>query len=106
MTEKISLKGFIIYTTLSLAALSIQLTSSVPGALAAGVDSNWGSYSPKEQNPDWDAAKSSIAEKDYAKAIPHLRKYITENPKKCERLQRYALCVPEHGEAQRVWCCK
>ena len=81
MIKKISLKGFIIFIAFSLSVLSIQFASSVPGALAAGVDSNWGSYSQKEQNPDWDAAKISIAAKNYDKAIRHLQKYITENPK-------------------------
>jgi len=56
----------------------------VPSTLAAGPDSNWGSYSEKEKNPDWDAAKRKIAAKDYGKAILHLQKYITENPKNAD----------------------
>lgn len=75
------MKGLIIFIALNLGVLSIQFASFVPVALAAGVDSNWGSYSQKEQSPDWNSAKRSIATKDYAKAIYYLQKYILENPK-------------------------
>jgi tetratricopeptide (TPR) repeat protein len=81
MTKKNSMQKIIIFISLGLAVLNIQFVSLVPGALAAGVDSNWGSYSQKEQNPDWSSAKNSIAAKDYAKAIQHLQKYIAKNPK-------------------------
>ena len=81
MLKRIPMRGFIIFIAFGLAVLGAKVVSSVPGALAAGVDTNWGSYSQKEQNPDWSSAKNSIATKDYAKAIHHLQKYIAKNPK-------------------------
>ena len=80
MIKRIPMRVFIIFIALGLAVLGSKLLSSVPGALAAGVDSNWGSYSQKEQNPDWNSAKNSMANKDYAKAIHYLQKYIAKSP--------------------------
>ena len=81
MLKRIPMRVIIIFIALGLAVPGSKLVSSVPGALAAGVDSNWGSYSQKEQNPDWKSAKNSIANKDYAKAVHHLQNYIAKNPK-------------------------
>jgi len=84
MTGELSIKGYIIVFAAALAAFGIQFTISVPSTLAVGLDSNWGSYSEKEQNPDRDAAKRKIAAKDYGKVIIHSQKYITENPKNAD----------------------
>ncbi|NKB20751.1 MAG: tetratricopeptide repeat protein [Alphaproteobacteria bacterium] len=81
MTQKLSINGKIAVFAISLAALALNVAATAPNALAAGSDSNWGSDSEKKQNPDWAAAKKKIADKDYAGAIPHLQKYIGDNPK-------------------------
>ena len=59
MLKRIPMRVIIIFIALGLAVPGSKLVSSVPGALAAGVDSNWGSYSQKEQNPDWKSAKNT-----------------------------------------------
>ncbi len=81
MTQKLSIGGKIAVFAIGLAALALNVAVLSPGAFAAGSDSSWGSDSEKKQNPDWAAAKQKIADKDYAGAIPHLQKYIADNPK-------------------------
>jgi tetratricopeptide (TPR) repeat protein len=81
MTQKLSMNGKIVVFAISLAALALNVAVLSPNAFAAGGDSDWGSDSAKKQNPDWVSATKRITAKDYAGAIPHLQKFIADNPK-------------------------
>ena len=81
MTQKLSMNGKIAVFAIGLAALALNVTVLTPSAFAAGGDSDWGSDTAKKQNADWAAATKKITAKDYAGAIPHLQKFIADNPK-------------------------